>query len=321
MAAGRVFASTYAWAVNTGRRRDEKGLVRGLLRRGLLALVVVAVIAVGVIEAVRTGFGPLPDPDRCTVAVAGGDVSFDPEQSENAALMAAIAIRRNLPARAVSIALEAAMQESKLRNLKGGDLDSLGLFQQRPSQGWGTPEQILDPVYAIGRFYDALVKVDGYQTMPLADAAQAVQHSAYPSAYAKHEPVARALASALTGYTPGNFDCAMRGRSGLTPETAGANRLTPRAAAVRKDVRAAFGRGITPRFVRKGSTVQVAVSQAQDDPYRLGWAVAQFAVARADLLDIASVAYRGKIWKRNVGWRDRPGGTGSIDRVVITVVT
>ena len=120
-------------------------------------------------------------------------------------------MRRELPPRAASIALATAMQESKLRNLEHGDRDSLGLFQQRPSQGWGTQEQILNPVYAINAFYDALDQVDGYQTMAITEAAQAVQRSAYPDAYAEHEADARALASALTGETTGGaFSCVVR---------------------------------------------------------------------------------------------------------------
>ena len=109
---------------------------------------------------------PFVSPDLCTATVDGHTVSLDPEQAEHAGLITAIAVSRGLPARAASIALATAYQESDLRNLEGGDRDSLGLFQQRPSQGWGEPEEILDPVYATNAFYDALVqdrrlRVDG----------------------------------------------------------------------------------------------------------------------------------------------------------------
>ena len=89
-------------------------------------------------------------------------VGLDLEQAGNAALIAAIAVRRGMPARAATIALATAYQESNLRNLDYGDRDSLGLFQQRPSQGWGTRAQILDPDHSINAFYDALEQVDGY---------------------------------------------------------------------------------------------------------------------------------------------------------------
>jgi hypothetical protein len=89
------------------------------------------------------------------------------------------------------------MQESGLRNLDFGDRDSLGLFQQRPSQGWGTPAQILDPTYAATKFYQKLIAVPGWRQLPLTVAAQRVQVSAYPDAYAKWEPDARAVVATV----------------------------------------------------------------------------------------------------------------------------
>src|SRR4051812_46164864 len=115
-------------------------------------------------EPARTGV--------CTVPLISQTVS--PEQAANAASIAEVGISRGLPDRAIVIALATAMQESRLRNLDYGDRDSLGLFQQRPSQGWGTPAQVRDPVYAAGRFYDHLVAVPGWQTGRLTDVAQAV---------------------------------------------------------------------------------------------------------------------------------------------------
>lgn len=109
--------------------------------------------------------------------------------------------------RAVSIALTTAYQESGIRNIDYGDRDSLGLFQQRPSQGWGTPEQILDPWYSTGRFYAALVKIPNWSTGDITDIAQQVQVSAFPDAYRRHETNARTLASALTGETPIALGC------------------------------------------------------------------------------------------------------------------
>ena len=126
------------------------------------------------------------------------------EQARNASLISAIAVRRGMPAHAATIALATALQESKLYNLEGGDRDSLGLFQQRPSQGWGTPQQILDPVLRHQRVLRrAGQRVHGYQTLPVTEAAQEVQRSGFPEAYAVYENDARALASALTGYSPG----------------------------------------------------------------------------------------------------------------------
>jgi len=80
---------------------------------------------------------------RCAALLDGTSWYLDPEQSGNAALLGGIAEARGLPARAVTIAIATALQESKLANITYGDRDSLGLFQQRPSQGWGTEEQVL----------------------------------------------------------------------------------------------------------------------------------------------------------------------------------
>src|SRR3954462_14293578 len=130
--------------------------------RTLLFVVVLAVVA-GAGVAFWRGSGPLPDPEGCTVTLDGHRVDLTTEQSENATLIAAIGVQRGLPARAVSIALATAYQESKIRNLDHGDRDSLGIFQQRPSQGWGTTAQVRDPYYAINRFYDALEKINDYK--------------------------------------------------------------------------------------------------------------------------------------------------------------
>ncbi|GAA2523182.1 C40 family peptidase [Streptomyces longisporus] len=119
------------------------------------------------------------------------------EQLPNAKTIVATGIQLKIPARGQIIALATALQESALRNLDHGDRDSLGLFQQRPSQGWGTREQILDPVYASKKFYTALKSVKGWESMPVTVAAQKVQKSGFPDAYAKHEPLATALQQAI----------------------------------------------------------------------------------------------------------------------------
>ncbi len=124
---------------------------------------------------------------------------FDAEQVGFAATITGVGAQMGVPIRGWIIAVATALQESDLRNLPNGPNDSIGLFQQRPSQGWGTPEQLHDPVYAAGKFYQKLLTVTGWQQMPLTDAAQAVQRSAYPDAYAKHEPNATLLVSTVAG--------------------------------------------------------------------------------------------------------------------------
>jgi cell wall-associated NlpC family hydrolase len=130
-----------------------------------------------------------------TVSVPGLDDPAD--QVPNAKTIQATGLAMDVPARGQVIALATALQESGLRNLAYGDADSLGLFQQRPSEGWGTPTEILDPVHASAAFYQALEKVPGWQSLTVAQAAQAVQKSAFPDAYAKWEPLATALQQAI----------------------------------------------------------------------------------------------------------------------------
>jgi cell wall-associated NlpC family hydrolase len=119
------------------------------------------------------------------------------EQVPNAKNIQATGVAMNIPARGQIVALATALQESGLRNLTYGDRDSLGLFQQRPSQGWGTANEILDPVHSSTKFYEALKKVSGWQSLSVTQAAQAVQRSGFPEAYAKWEPLATALQKAI----------------------------------------------------------------------------------------------------------------------------
>ncbi|MGC0328099.1 cell wall-associated NlpC family hydrolase [Streptomyces sp. SAI-170] len=149
--------------------------------------------------------------DQVTKILDGADAShvrvegleLPTEQIPNAQTIVATGIGLHIPKRGQVIALATAMQESRLRNLSGGDRDSLGLFQQRPSQGWGIPDQIRDPVYASERFYKALLQVKGWQQMTVTQAAQAVQKSGYPDAYAQWEPLATALQTAIAATFPG----------------------------------------------------------------------------------------------------------------------
>lgn len=137
-------------------------------------------------------------------------------QLANARIITQVGVDMGVPPPGEAIALATALQESDLQNLTYGDRDSLGLFQQRPSQGWGTRTQILDPVYASRQFYTHLLQVPGWRSMPTAQAAQAVQRSAFPDAYAKWDSEARALAASYTG----NMVCAPGDSGDNTAETA-----------------------------------------------------------------------------------------------------
>lgn len=139
------------------------------------------------------------DQQGCGVAVAPAQPvgGFTGEQVSIARAAVQVADQRKLPARAKLVILATGFQESGIRNLTYGDRDSVGWLQQRPSSGWGTVAQIMDPAYGAGKFYDALVRVPGWQGMPVTVAAQAVQISAFPDAYAKWEASARTLLAAL----------------------------------------------------------------------------------------------------------------------------
>jgi cell wall-associated NlpC family hydrolase len=154
-----------------------------------------------------TGTGGAPGPSG--PAGAGGSVatgpgvyagtSLDAVQVANARTIRDVGVALGMPDKGVVVALATAMTESGLRNLTYGDKDSLGLFQQRPSAGWGTPAQILDPVYAATKFYQALAKIPGWQNVPVTVAAQQVQRSAFPNRYATWEALAVALTASTSG--------------------------------------------------------------------------------------------------------------------------
>ena len=134
-------------------------------------------------------------------------ITLETGQAAIAATIAGVAARHRLPRQAVTIALAAALQESKLHNLDYGDRDSVGIFQQRPSQGWGPAAELEDPVYATTKFFAALTQVPGYATMPVYQAAQDVQHSADGSAYEQWAQVAGQLAGYFTGQPPHGVSC------------------------------------------------------------------------------------------------------------------
>ncbi|AUY49959.1 MULTISPECIES: hypothetical protein [Streptomycetaceae] len=316
-----------------GRRRRP-------LRAVLIGLVVLAVVAVGLFWLRDQ---KLLTPEGCRVKTAAGEGTLEVPQAANAATIAAVAHARGLPDRAVTISLATAMQESKIRNLTGGDRDSVGLFQQRPSQGWGTAQQISDPVYATNKFLDGLVKVPGYTRLPLTDAAQQVQKSGYPQAYAKHETKATLLASALTGREAASLNCVVHDFAEPDPDDtasaaasasavpAAAASATPagrpdRAQVLSDRVRREFGRTVSPATGYSSSIkgAESAVSLTPDpaastdagpDAEREnGWAVAHWAVAQAQQLGIETVAYDGKIWRKaksEDGWKPQPTGTST----------
>lgn len=250
--------------------------------------------------------------ETCVAVVDGVEHELAPDQAANAALISAVAVRRGMPARAATIGIATAIQESKLRNIDYGDRDSLGLFQQRPSQGWGTPEQVTDPLYATNAFYDGLAKVEGYETMEITVAAQEVQRSGFPEAYADHEPEGRAFASALTGYSAGTLDCRLRE---VEPSAADA---TLRSTAVQQALDTQLG--ATPWQPQDDPEVLVAPVAPDEGGVRRGWAAAQWAVASADAYDVVRVEVGGRVWDRTSpgdGWVADDGAAPDLLRITV----
>lgn len=125
-----------------------------------------------------------------------GGVNLNAQQMANAATIIKVGIAMGIPTKGLIVAIATAMQESTLKNLTYGDRDSIGLFQQRPSQGWGTRAQIMDPQYSARKFFTTLLQVSGWQSLAVTVAAQRVQRSAYPNAYAKWVSMATAVVAA-----------------------------------------------------------------------------------------------------------------------------
>lgn len=298
----------------------------------MAALVVLCAVAGYLVVQYVTGG---TDGPRCKVvssSAGGPSYEFTPEQAVNAATITAVGTGRGLPERAVAIALATALQESGLRNIQHGDRDSLGLFQQRPSQGWGSPREILDPTYAAGEFYKHLVKVRGYQDLPLTVAAQRVQRSGYPEAYAKHEPDATLLAAALTGTSAATLTCDGRQDPAQAAQATATGPDAVRSALVRdfgrdalETTAAEVGAKATPSPTPApgdGRTVTLPVrgdtGPGSDRSLReRGWQLAHWAVANSSALRIERVSYAGRQWtagSTDSAWRAAAGegGSGSV---------
>lgn len=255
-------------------------------RRVAIAAATVVVLTVATVVGVLVLRNPAALAARCRATAGPRTSTIDLEQAANATTIAAVGKRVGLPDHAVTVALAAALQESRLRNLPYGDRDSVGVFQQRPSQGWGARSDLLVPRYAAAAFFRRLAAVPGWEALPVAAAAQQVQRSAAPSAYARWEPEARLVARALTGEVPAGLGCRF-------PDRAGAGD------------RAAIGSTIASEL---GVT---SLAPALDPPH--GWVVACWLVGHAAELGISSVTYFGRTWRAgDLTWR----ATGPVARRV-----
>ncbi|MDF5755444.1 hypothetical protein [Spongiactinospora sp. TRM90649] len=276
----------------------RKGFSRGVIAIGVIVVVLAVAITGGVLWLLsRTE--PLVLTERCHVKTPRGELDLEIEQARMAATIAAVAARRKLPERAVVIAYATGLQESKLFNLEYGDRDSVGIFQQRPSQGWGTVKQLQDPVYATAKFFAALVKVRDYAKKPLHEAAQEVQRSADGTAYAQHEEDAKILAAAFTGRVPRALHCWYpRPTDGPAPQA--------RPDAARKELVRALGPSTASGALdAEGTRISAPTS-------RRGWLIASWSIAHAKEYGLRRIRFDGMAWsagRGEDGWRGDSGAT------------
>jgi hypothetical protein len=273
-------------------------------RRAAIALVVVVLVTAGggyaAYRALEHVTASPPPPPGCQAGSGANTISLDTGQAGIAATIAAVAARHKLPREAVTVALATAMQESDLENLAYGDRDSVGVFQQRPSQGWGTAADLEDPVYATTKFYAALTAIPHYTKLPVDVAAQDVQRSADGSAYSQYDYVASVLAGDLTGQPAHAITC------WYTPA---ANERANSALAA-QGLKQTFGDAS-----RKGVAVKVRSKFLSRVPDSSGWTAATWLVTHAAQYGITQVRYAGYAWKAadgSIGWQRDPPTQGSI---------
>lgn len=260
------------------------------MRRLGTALVVIALAVGGLYVGARALLGDAL-PGRVSARCSFGAYTTDTGQASVAATMVGVVLQRGLPERAAILTITAAWQESKLRNIApgSGDLDSVGVLQQRPSQGWGTAQELADVAIATQRFLDALLKVPDWQTEPTAEVIQAVQISADGSLYTQHERKSTAMAEALTGALPEGVSCRFDAPDRVASPTA-----------------------VAVLVARELPVAAPVVNGAQVAVPGASWATAAWFVANADRLGIDSVAYSARTWSRTGGWSDSAAAASAV---------
>lgn len=258
--------------------------------------------------------------ENCTAVGADGQSSTIANQRmANAATIAAVARAKSLPERATIIALATAEQESKIQNLSEGDRDSVGLFQQRPSQGWGTADQIMDPVYSTNKFFYALLNVDHWETIDVGKAAQDVQRSADASgeSYGQWQGMATVLATSLDAKSGTSLTCTFHDPK-LAAEAPGSSGLTPRASALGQALVKQFsanGAGAAPQYSHSsdGLTLRVTSNNLFTPQVLAAWAVAS-----SKTLNVERVQYSDQVWTRSSGkWQTTSATDKTVDVSVV----
>lgn len=273
------------------------------MRRILVVAIATALVLGGIAWAGWRGYRYLYErvtPEECLVQGGEGStaVRLSPAMARNASIIVAVSVELGLPEQAAVIAIATAYQESGLRNLDYGDRDSLGLFQQRPSYGWGTPEQIMDPWYSSQRFYEELVKFTDWESTDVNDIAQKVQRSGHPEAYRKHETNSIAVAAALRGSSQAALGCLS-----FTPDD------SPERDGVERVLQAL---GLTVEDTDTGWVIA-----APDET--TAWAAAHHVVANSYAAAVTEVAVGGQRWLPSSAQWEHDGSPADPVRVTVTL--
>lgn len=288
---------------------EEEHRPRGPIRRTFGCLIPIALVA-GIAGGGYLAYQHLVDnfgSPSCKLVAKNYEYQWDPDQTQSASTIVAVGVyKKGVPTRAAIVATTTAIQESKLRNLAYGDLDSLGLFQQRKSQGWGTAAQIQDPVFSSGSFYNALLKVPNWEAMGIGEAAQAVQRSGFPDAYAEHESQGEVITSVMTGETHEAIGCRLD-----APKKNGSPAQITQQLSTESGLR---------------GTANASSVDYQAKSVNGAFAVASWAIAHADSDNITAVTVGNRAWERHRGrdgwsWHDAKQPTGSATAVRIDVET
>jgi hypothetical protein len=289
-------------------------------RKPLIVLTVIAVLLAGAAYGgykVYQHFQLTLIVPGCQAGTGDNAVPLDFDQARNAATIAGVAAYDHLPTRALAIAFATAIQESKLANLDYGTSDSVGIFQQRPSQGWGSSQELQDPVFASQAFFEtgpsALTKIPDYTSLSISQAAQEVQHSADGSAYAQWADEASGLAADyLTVPHAVNcwYDPATRAGE------VGASTQPNLRGAEQKLTSTLFGSPRPDGVVTHVTSADGGASEIFDVTSAGGWSVANWLVTNAASFGITHVAYDGYQWTASLtetSWQPDPGNrSGSI---------
>lgn len=227
---------------------------------------------------------PAPDPG-CRLDMSDGEHEMSIAQTENAATVGGVAFSLDMPRQAVTVAYATVWQESTFHNVEYGDRDSLGLFQQRPSQEWGDPEEILDPVRSSQAFYYALADIEGWRELPVYEAAQQVQRSADGWAYDQHEALSELMSEVLVGSLGPAVTC-WYDEERLTE----LQQADPDVEGARAELARVFG-------------VEPEELPLEEGPRTgdLGWAMALWSVVHAEQYGLTSVAHDGHRWTASTG--------------------